>query len=73
MTSLLAQRTSGKDDEESACNEGDVGLIPGLGRSAGEENVYPFQYSCLGNPMYPGVSHVPWWATAHSKQSDMTS
>ena len=50
-----------------------MGLIARLGRSTGEENVYPFQYSCLGHPMYPGVSHVSWWATAHGKQSDMTS
>ena len=32
-------------------NEGDVGLIPGLGRSPGEGNGYPRQYSCLENPM----------------------
>ena len=32
-------------------NAGDAGLIPGLGRSPGEGNSNPFQYSCLGNPM----------------------
>ena len=32
-------------------NAGDVGLIPGLGRSPGERNGNPLQYSCLGNPM----------------------
>ena len=32
-------------------NAGDVGLIPGSGRSLGEENGNPLQYSCLGNPM----------------------
>ena len=35
------------DSKESASNAGDLGLIPGLGRS-GEENGYPLQYSCLG-------------------------
>ena len=33
-----------------ACNEGDLGSIPGLGRSPGERNGYPLQYSCLGKP-----------------------
>ena len=36
--------------KESICNVGDVGLISGSGRSPGEGNSYPFQYSCLGNP-----------------------
>ena len=36
-------------------NAGDVGLIPGLGRSLGEENDNPLKYSCLGNPMDRGV------------------
>ena len=40
-------------------NAGDVGLIPGLGRSPGEGNVNPLQYSCLGNPIERGA----WWAT----------
>ena len=35
------------DCKESACNSGDLGLIPGSGRSSGEENGYPLQYSCL--------------------------
>ena len=35
--------------EESACNVGDLGLIPGLGRSPGEKNGYPLQYSGLEN------------------------
>ena len=38
-------------DRESACNAGDLGSIPGLGRSPGEGNVYPLQYSGLGNSM----------------------
>ena len=37
--------------KESACNAGDLGLIPGLGRSPGEENGYPVQYSGLENSM----------------------
>ena len=36
--------------KESACNAGDWGLVPGWGRSYGEGNVNPLQYSCLGNP-----------------------
>ena len=35
--------------KESTCNAGDPGLIPGLGRSPGEGNSYPLQYSALGN------------------------
>ena len=41
----------GSDGKESACNAEDLGLIPGLGRSPGEGNGYPFQYSYLENPM----------------------
>ena len=37
--------------KESACNAGDLGSIPGLGRSPGERNGYPLQYSCLENSM----------------------
>ena len=37
------------DGKESACNAGDLGLIPGSGRSPGEENGYPLQYFCLEN------------------------
>ena len=44
--SLVAQMV-----KTSAYNEGDPGLIPGLGRSAGEANGNPLQYSCLENPM----------------------
>ena len=39
----------GSDGKESACNVGDPGLIPELGRSPGEENGNPLQYSCLEN------------------------
>ena len=51
----------GSDGKESACNEGDPGSIPGLGRSPGEGNGYPLQYSCLENSMDRGA----WWATVH--------
>ena len=45
----------GSDGKESACNAGDLGLIPGLGRSPGEGNGNPFQYSCLKNSMDRGA------------------
>ena len=41
----------GSAGKESACNAGDLGLIPGLGRSPGEGNSYPLQYSGLENSM----------------------
>ena len=41
----------GSVSKESACNAGDVGLIPGSERSPAEGNSNPLQYSCLGNPM----------------------
>ena len=47
--------------EESACNAGDLGSIPGLGRSPGEGNGKPLQYSCLENRMDRGA----WQATVH--------
>ena len=49
------------DSKDSACNAGDVGSIPGSGRSSGEGNGNPFQYSCLGNPTDRGA----WRATVH--------
>ena len=51
----------GLDDKESASNEGHLGLIPGSGRSPGEGNGNPLQYSCLENPMDGGA----WQATVH--------
>ena len=44
-----------------AYNEGDLGSIPGSGRSSGEGNGNPLWYSCLENPMDRGA----WWATVH--------
>ena len=40
----------GSDGKEFTCKAGDLGFIPGSGRSPGEGNGNPFQYSCLGNP-----------------------
>jgi len=45
----------GSDGKASAYNVGDLGLIPGLGRSSGEGNGNPLQYSCLENPMDGGA------------------
>ena len=53
----------------SVYNAGDLGSIPGLGRSPGEGNGTPLQYSCLESPMDGGA----WWATVHGVvESDMT-
>ena len=57
----------GSAGEESACNAGDteyVSLIPELGRSPGEANCNPLQYSCLKNPMDRGA----WRATVQGLQ-----
>ena len=55
----------GAEVKASACNVGDLGSIPGLGRSPGEGNGNPLQYSCLENPMDGGA----WLATVHRLQS----
>ena len=54
--------SSGSDGNESTCNVGDPGLIPGWGRSPGEGNGSPLQNSCLENPMDRGALRVysPW-------------
>ena len=59
-----------KNPPANAGNKRDVGLIPGSGRSPGEGNGNPLQYSCLENPMDRGA----WWAIVHgaTKESDMT-
>ena len=54
----------GSDSKKSACNVGDLGSIPGLGRSSGEENSYPLQYSGLENSMDRGA----WQTIAHGSQ-----
>ena len=56
------------DGKESAHNAGDLGLVPGSGRSPGEENGYPFQYSCLENSMERGT----WLATVHGVAESQT-
>ena len=56
--------TGDSDSKESACSVGDLGLIPGSGRSPGEGNSNPLQYSCLGNPMDGGALQ----ATVHGWQ-----
>ena len=53
----------GSDGKESVCNAGDLGLITGSGRSPGEGNDDPFQYSCLENSMARGA----WQAIAHDR------
>ena len=59
---------SSSDGKASAYNEGDPGLIPGLGRSPGEGNGSPLQYSCLENPMGGG----DWRATVHGVTKSRT-
>ena len=55
--------------KNSPANAGDMGLIPGLGRSPGVGNGNQLQYSCLENPMDRGT----WWATVHGvAESDTT-
>ena len=58
----------GSDSKESACNERDLGLIPGSGRSPGKGNGNPLQYSCLENPMNRGA----WWTTVHGVAKSRT-
>ena len=58
----------GSDSKESACNAGDPSLIPGWGRSPGEGNGNPLQYSCLEYPMDRGA----WWATIHGVDKSQT-
>ena len=54
--------------KESACNAGDLGSIPGLGRSPGEGNGNPLQYSSLENSMDRGA----WWAIVHGVTKSRT-
>ena len=59
---------AGSDSEESACNAGDSGSVPGWGRSPGEGNGYPPQYSFLENSMIRGA----WWARVHGLSDRQT-
>ena len=56
------------DGKASAYNAGDLGSIPGLGRSPGEGNGNPLWYSCLENPM----DQRSWWATVHGVAKSQT-
>ena len=73
-TSLLtthqkqASFSGGSDGKEPACIAGDSGLIPWLGRSIGEGNGNPLQYSCLENSMDRGA----WWATVYGVAKSQT-
>ena len=58
----------GSVGKESACNEGDLGSIPGSGRSPGLVSGNPLQYSCLGNP----TDRVAWWAIVHRVEKSQT-
>ena len=54
--------------KESACNAGDVGSVPGWGRSPAGGHGKILQYSCLENPMDRGA----WWATVHTVAKNQT-
>ena len=64
----LRRFPGGSDGKVSACNAGDLGSIPGLGRSPGEGNGNPLQYSCLEN----SVDGEAWWATVHGVAKSRT-
>ena len=69
--SVVPHRSEGQTDKESACNAEDSGLTPRSGKSPGEGNGYPAQYSCLENPMDRGAwraTYSPW----SPKQSETT-
>ena len=58
----------GAEVKASACNVGDLGSIPGSGRSSGGGNGNPLQYSCLENPIDKGT----WWAAVHRAVKNQT-
>ena len=58
---VVLKQYGGSEVKASACPGGDLSSIPGLGRSPGEGNGNPLQYSCLENPMDGGA----WWVTVH--------
>jgi len=60
----------GSEGKESTCNAGDLISIPGLGRSPGEANGYPLQYSCLEN--LPGQRSLEGYSPWARKEVDMT-
>ena len=68
MGSVSEGFPGGSEVKASACNAGDLGLIPGLGRSPGEGNGNPLLYFCLGNPTDRGA----WWPTVHGVAKSQT-
>ena len=66
--SLSNWAPAGSDGKEAACNAGDLGLIPGWGRSPGKRNGYPLQYSHLENSKDRGA----WWGTVHGVAKSQT-
>ena len=72
---LITDFPGGSNGKASACNVGDQGSIPGMGRSSGEGNGNPLQYPCLENPR----DRRAWYATVHgvskswTRLSDFTS
>ena len=68
LIALLDSFPGGSDGKESACNAGDLGLMPGSGRFPEEGNSNPLQCSCLENPMDGGA----WWATPHRVTKSQT-
>ena len=66
---LLLGSPGGSDGEESACNAGDMGSIPGLGRSPGGGNGNPLRYSCLENSMERSLAG---YSPEGHKESDVT-
>ena len=64
----MASKPFSSDGKASACNVGDLGSIPGSGKSLGEGNGNPHQYSFLENPMDGGA----WWATVHGVAKSRT-
>ena len=65
---MLLDFPGGSDGKVSAYSVGDLGSIPGSGRSSGEGNGNPFKYSCLENPMDRGA----WRATVHGVAKSQT-
>ena len=65
---ILLHHESFSDGKESTCKAGDMGSIPGLGRSPGEGDGYPLQYSCLENPIDRGA----WWAIVYGDAKSQT-
>ena len=65
---MLLGFLGGSDSKESTCNVGDLGLVPGLGRSPGKGNGYPLQYSGLENSMDRGTC----WTIVHGVAKSQT-